>query len=89
MSSSLDYAAKAADQSDDAELDKLLHNPALKMKKLTLPGTKVALYADVSTDVVRPYLPQRHRYQAFRQLHDLSHPAETRRHQVLCSSHNT
>ena len=61
-SSSLDYAAIVADQSGDAELDKLLHNPALKMKKLTLPGTKVALYADVSTDAVRSYLPQRHRY---------------------------
>ena len=71
-SSSLDYAAIAADQSGDAELDKLLYNPALKMNKL--PGTKVALYADVSTDAARPYLPQRHRYQGIRQLHDLSHP---------------
>lgn len=73
-SSSLDYAAIAADQSGDAELEKLLDNPALKVKKITLPGTKVTLYADVSTATIRPYLPQRHRYQAFRQLHDLSHP---------------
>lgn len=72
-SSSLDYAAIAADQSGDAELEKLLDNPALKVKKITLPGTKVTLYADVSTATIRPYLPQRHRYQAFRQLHDLSH----------------
>ena len=72
-SSSLDYAAIAADQSGDAELDKLLYNPALKMNKL--PGTKVALYADVSTDAARLYLPQRHRYQAFSQFHDLSHPS--------------
>ena len=44
------------------------------MKKVTLPCAQVTLYADVSTAAVRPYLPQRHRYQAFRQLHDLSHP---------------
>lgn len=74
VSSSLDYAAVAADQSGDAELERLLLNPALQMKQVTLPGTKVTVYADVSTAAVRPYLPQRHRYQAFRQLHDLSHP---------------
>ena len=73
-SSTLDYSAVAAAQSGDAELDKLLHNPALNMKQVTLPGTEVTLYADVSTTSVRPYLPQQHRYQAFRQLHDLSHP---------------
>ncbi len=44
------------------------------MKKITFPGIKVTLYADVSTGAVRPYLPQRHRHQVFRQLHDLSHP---------------
>lgn len=72
--SSLEYTAVAADQSGDAELERLLRNTALTMKKVTLPGTKVTLYADVSTDTVRPYLPQRYRYNAFRQLHDLSHP---------------
>ena len=60
-SSYLDYGPIATEQSGDAKLNKLLHNPAFKKKKLTLPGTKVALYADVSTDTVRPYLPQRHR----------------------------
>lgn len=73
-SSSLDFAAVAADQPGDDELQQLLNNPALQMKRITLPGTTVTLYADVSTRNVRPYLPQRHRYQAFRQLHDLSHP---------------
>ena len=73
-SSSLGYAAIAASQSGDAELDKILLKTALKMKKLTLPGTKVALYAEFFIDADRLYLPQRHRSQAFRQLHDLSHP---------------
>ena len=72
VSSSLDYTAVAADQSGDAELEKLLHNPALQMKQVTLPGTTVTLYTDVSTSNVRPYLPQRHSYQAFSQLHNLS-----------------
>ena len=44
------------------------------MKKIQLPGTQVQLYADTSTDTIRPYLPKKHRYPLFRQLHDLSHP---------------
>lgn len=70
----IDYAAIAADQADDAELQQLKENTALQMKRVQLPGTQVHIYADVSTNTVRPYLPQRHRYPLFRQLHDLSHP---------------
>ena len=44
------------------------------MKRIQLPGTQVHLYADVSTDTFRPYLPKKNRYPLFRQLHDLSHP---------------
>ena len=73
-SSLTDYAAIAADQTDDAELRQLLENPALQMKRIQLPGTQVHLYADISTDTCRPYLPNNHRYKIFRQLHDLSHP---------------
>ena len=85
ISSSLEYTAIAADQSGDAELARLLQNPALKMKKLNLPGTKVTLYADTSTEAVRPYLPQQHRFQAFRQLHDLSHPGIRASQRLLTS----
>lgn len=70
----IDYAAIAADQANDAELQQLKQNAALKMKRIQLPGTQVHLYADVSTDTARPYLPEKHRYPLFRQLHDLSHP---------------
>lgn len=71
-SSSLDYVAIALDQSGDAEMEKLLKNTALLMKKITPPATKVALYADVFTAAVRPYMLKRHRYLFFHQLHDLS-----------------
>lgn len=70
----IDYAAIAADQASDPELQQLKENAALSMKRIQLPGTQVHLYADVSTDTFRPYLPKKHRYPLFRQLHDLSHP---------------
>ena len=81
----IDYAAIAADQADDTELQQLLENPALSLKRVQLPGTQVRLYADVSTDSCRPYLPKKHRYPLFRQLHDLSHPGIRATQQMMTS----
>ena len=55
------YAAIAAYQVSDTELQRLKDNPSLLMKKVTLPESGISLYADVSTDSVRPYVPQQHR----------------------------
>lgn len=52
-SSSLDYTIVVADRSRDAELEKLLNDPVLQMKRIILPGTTVALNAEVSTVAVR------------------------------------
>lgn len=70
----LDYAAIAADQVGDTELQQLMENPALSIKKIHLPGTQVDLYADTSTNTLRPYVPKKHRLPLFQQLHRLSHP---------------
>lgn len=72
--SATDYAAIAADQTNDAELQRLLTNKNLQMKKIVFPDNQVPLYADTSTNTIRPYIPERHRHQLFKQLHDLSHP---------------
>ena len=81
----IDYAAIAADQVGDEELQQLKENPALSMKRIQLPGSQVHLYADVSTDTIRPYLPKNHRYPLFRQLHDLSHPGVRATQQIMTS----
>ena len=81
----IDYAAIAADQASDAELQQLQENAALSMKRIQLPGTQVHLYADTSTDTLRPYLPKKHRYPLFRQLHDLSHPGIRATQQMMTS----
>lgn len=52
-SSSLDYAAISADHPGDDELQQPLQNLALQMRKITLPGIKVTLNVDVSTQNVR------------------------------------
>lgn len=70
----VDYAEIAADQAADEELQELIANPALEMKKVSFPGTDVTLYADASTGTIRPYIPHQHRYRLFGKFHNLSHP---------------
>ncbi|GBM62269.1 Retrovirus-related Pol polyprotein from transposon 17.6 [Araneus ventricosus] len=73
--SPLAYEDIARSQQDDEELDLLLKQPtSLTLQKLQVPNTDVMLYCDISTQVIRPYIPKTHRYQVFRNLHDLAHP---------------
>ena len=81
----LDFAAIAADQVDDQELQELLENPALSIKKLHLPGSSVEVYADTSTPYLRPYVPPRHRLQLFKKVHGLSHPGVRASQQLMTS----
>ena len=84
-SSTIDYAAIAADQVSDSELQHLKDNPSLVMKKVTLPDSGIFLYADVSIDSVRPYVPQQHRQQVFLQVHGLSYPGIRASQQLIAS----
>ncbi|GBN11902.1 Pro-Pol polyprotein [Araneus ventricosus] len=43
------------------------------------------LYCDISTQVIRPYIPKTHRYQVFRNLHDLAHPGVRATVRLICS----
>lgn len=65
----------AQNQASDPELQDLLNKgSALKLQKLTVPGSQVPLYCDVSTSTSRPYVPKFLRKQVFDSLHSLSHP---------------
>ncbi|GBN60951.1 Pro-Pol polyprotein [Araneus ventricosus] len=43
------------------------------------------LYCDISTQVIRPYIPKTHRYQVFRNLHDLVHPGVRATVRLICN----
>ena len=84
-SSPVDYVAIAHDQTTDEELQKLKNNSSLQMKLISIPGSEVPLYADVSTNNIRPYIPEKYRYQLFQQLHNLSHPGIRASQQMVSS----
>ncbi|GBN83606.1 Transposon Tf2-6 polyprotein [Araneus ventricosus] len=80
------YEDIARSQQDDEELDLLLKQPtSLSLQKLQVPNTDVMLYCDISTQVIRPYIPKTHRYQVFRNLHDLAHPGVRATVRPICS----
>lgn len=65
----------AAEQIDD-ELKQLLksHTTSLQFRKQKIEGSNTELYCDVSTNVIRPYIPEKLRFSIFKNAHDLSHP---------------
>jgi hypothetical protein len=69
------YEALAEAYESDDELQKLLGSTiALRLKKLTIPGTTVSIYCDTSTSNPRSYVPGPLRLHLFQSVHDLSHP---------------
>ncbi|GFW68387.1 retrovirus-related Pol polyprotein from transposon 412 [Trichonephila clavipes] len=71
--SEINFDAIAEGQTIDEELQQLLQNNSLKFKPLTLPSGK-KLWCDISTLKIRPYIPQKFRFQMFQLIHGLAHP---------------
>ncbi|GBM93464.1 hypothetical protein AVEN_215350-1 [Araneus ventricosus] len=83
---SLVYEDIARSQQGDEEIDILLKQPtSVTFQKLQVPNTDVMLYCDISTQVISPYIPKTHRYQMFRNLHDLAHPGVRATVRLICS----
>lgn len=72
----LDFEALAASQQDDQELQELRqrNDSGLILRQVNIPGSNTAIFCDVSTQIVRPYLTAPFRRQAFDSIHGLSHP---------------
>ncbi|GFW44227.1 retrovirus-related Pol polyprotein from transposon opus [Trichonephila clavipes] len=71
--SEINFDAIAEEQTRDEELQQLLHNNSVKFKPSTLPSGK-KLWCDISTPKIRPYIPQKFRFQMFQLIHGLAHP---------------
>ncbi|GFT51933.1 hypothetical protein TNCV_1226491 [Trichonephila clavipes] len=69
--SEINFEEIAEEQTTDEELQKLLHNNSLKFKPSTLPSGK-KLWYDISTQKIRPYIPQK--YSNIATIHGLALP---------------
>lgn len=66
-----------AAQTADEELQHLLQSDStsLKLAKIPLTESKEEIYCDISTQVIRPYIPSCLRKKVFDNIHNLSHPS--------------
>lgn len=65
----------AKSQTSDPELKRILEGEtSLSLRETTIPGTKIQLYCDDSTQVLRPFVTASFRRKVFESLHSLSHP---------------
>ncbi|GFT61155.1 retrovirus-related Pol polyprotein from transposon opus [Trichonephila clavipes] len=71
--SEINFDAIAEDQTRDEELQQLLRHNSLKFKPSTLPSGR-KLWCDISKQKIRPYIPQKFRFQMFQLIHGLAHP---------------
>ena len=76
ISSSINYEDLAESQKDDQSLHNFLHDShsSLRLEKVTIPGSLISLYCDMSTGKPRPFLTAPFRSIAFNMIHGLNHP---------------
>ncbi|XP_068628033.1 uncharacterized protein [Battus philenor] len=75
ISQPVDPEQLAVAQHSDPELTQFAEgSTSLCLKKLKVPGCNTELFCDVSTNVVRPFVPKMLRRRVFESLHSLSHP---------------
>ncbi|KAL0879753.1 hypothetical protein ABMA27_003466 [Loxostege sticticalis] len=72
--SPINYEEFARTQQKDSELQRLQLQDNITLKKVVIPNTDVELYCEISTSHIRPYIPEEHRYDAFKSVHNISHP---------------
>ncbi|KAK8394264.1 hypothetical protein O3P69_006455 [Scylla paramamosain] len=79
----VDYAAVAAAQEGDQELQALREGPTpLQMLRCHVPDSPSQLWCDVSCGVARPYIPQ-FRRRVFTHYHALNHPGILGTHRLI------
>lgn len=84
--STLDFVEIATAQRDDAYLAQWKSEPSsnVLIKKIALPNCATHIYCEMSTDVIRPYLPDKFRKLAFNSVHNLSHPGINNTRKLMC-----
>lgn len=73
----IDYEQIAEHQANDIELKQLLtntHGNSLNFKQCHVPGSSRAIYCDISTEHIRPYIPRPFRNAILSKIHGISHP---------------
>ena len=87
QSSPVDFTALATDQETDVELQQLRSSSttALQLQLITVPGSPVSLWCDVSTGTSRPYMTPAFGQSVFESVHHLAHPGARATHKLIAN----
>ena len=87
QSSPVDFTALATDQETDVELQQLRSSSttALQLQLITVPGSPVSLWCDVSTGTSRPFVTPAFRQSVFESVHHLAHPGTRATHKLIAN----
>lgn len=72
--STINFKEIASAQEKDSNIEQLLQETNITLKKIIIPNTDVELYCETSTPYIRPYIPEEHRQEVFNSVHNISHP---------------
>lgn len=72
--SSINYNDIATAQENDSNIQQLLQQDNIILKKIIIPNTDIELYCETSTPYIRPYIPEQYRQVVFNSVHNISHP---------------
>ena len=82
----IDFIALAKAQAEDEELTALLKDifTSMKLQRLTFGADHQALYCDISTDHIRPFVLKCFRDKVFKTFHELSQPSGKVTIKIIC-----
>lgn len=72
----IDFEQLAENQKTDTELREIIKSSNLQMKLMEIPNSKSAIWCDISTNNIRPYISGDLHKQVFNSIHNLSHPGK-------------
>ena len=70
----INFHEMALAQRDDLTLQELMKSNSLKFQELQISPDHPPMFCDISTGLIRPYVPEQFRIPIFKALHELSHP---------------
>lgn len=75
-SESVDFGARPQAQQADEKLKTLLADgtSSLRLQKLAVPGQQEELFCEISSNIVRAFVPKALRETIFTALHNVAHP---------------
>lgn len=70
----IDFDEIAKYQETDSDFEILKNSNSIQLRHCNIPESTIKIYCDISTGIIRPFVPINFRKNIFNNFHNLSHP---------------